>query len=101
MTKRKTKAQREAEQKDALRQIVLAVACGASQGEAFDGEFCMAAPDLQWFMQGLSRIFEPQLHESSRVFKSLNWIEYFETVDQATDLLWRFGCRASKVKWEG
>lgn len=93
-TKRKTKAQREAEQKAALLQRITDVYSGAV-GDAWDseaGNFADAAV-LSSVMPAMRKIFGEQNTENEWMW-SLHNLDHYEHPESATDFLFRAGIRA-------
>lgn len=95
MMKRKTKEQREAEAKIALRRRVCDIACGAA-GYQFDtdGEFA-TAEFLSRFVSALRAQFEVTDRNSTNdhLFTVAN-LSHYNDIDTATDFLFRYGVRA-------
>jgi len=91
MAKRKTKAQRETEQKAALRQRVADIATGAA-GYEFDcqGEFSTAEM-LSRFIPALKVQFDEE--GRSHLWNAGN-LNNYENIDSTADFLWEYGVRA-------
>ena len=95
---RKTKAQREAEQRAGLRRRVLNLAlgvnagCGLSIGET-DGDFyqVMGAEDFFTFLRAIQNVF-PQDAESTCTYDIWN-LHHFSDIEQAVEWLWERGIR--------
>lgn len=93
-TKRKTKAQREVEQKAALLQRITDVYSGAV-GDAWDSEAgnFADAEVLARVMPALSKIFGPQNDENEWMW-SLHNLGNYEQPEDACEFLFRAGIRA-------
>lgn len=92
MAKRKTKAQREAEQKAALRQRVADIVAGAA-GEDRDDDDCYVIYVTE--MSRLTAAVEARFGLEAEHPALGRWnLDEWETVGSLTDLLWRFDVRA-------
>lgn len=102
MAKRKTKAQREQEQYDALYQRVYDVVCGAC-GRAFDddGESDFLCPeDLSRVIPALQALFERKGHRGDEVVTLNEYLfmphnlNHYDTVSSIASFLWEHEVRA-------
>lgn len=92
--KRKTKAQREAEQKAALLRRVHDVYCGAigAQWDSVENGDFATAEQLSQIMWALKCLFGAQLEHD--YFWNIHHIKHFDNPESATDFLFDAGFRA-------
>ncbi len=90
-TKRKTKSQREAEQKAALYRRVHDVYCGAA-GKVWDGDDFATAENLSNIVPALRDIFGPQ-QEATYPWQP-HCLHYFNDANTAANFLFEHGYRA-------
>lgn len=103
-TKRKTKAQRETEQRAALEQRVLDIATGVVGSDAGDDEdgaeiiWAVNEPEhIQRFIGALESVFGAQVehHEETYSLLTRHWmISEYKDLESTVGLLWRLGVRA-------
>lgn len=91
-TKRKTKAQREAEQKAELYRRVHDVYCGA-KGQLWDGDDFATAQHLSLVVPALRDLFAAQHAEMIYPWQP-HCLSHFDTADTATEFLYAQGYRA-------
>ncbi len=93
--KRKTAAQRQAEERAALRQRICDIGLGATYGEADSEDYFFGAEELERFVTALKRTFSSGYsnRDEDPRFMSHN-IGSFGTIDKATDFLFEDGVRA-------
>ena len=90
-TKRKTKQQKEAEEKAALRQPIADVYAGAT-GWLIEAEDSISLESASRAITALRQLFN-RGEDYEFMWQSQN-LEHFETIDQATDFLYRYGVKA-------
>lgn len=84
------KQKREAEQKAALRQRIADVYCGAQGGLVADDEWA-TADLLSRVLPALRALFD---REGFHHLFFLGNLDYYDTIDSATDFFWDHGVRA-------
>lgn len=91
-TKRKTKAQREAEQKAALYRRVRDVYCGA-KGQLWDGDDFATAANLSNIIPALRDLFSSQ--QSELIYPwAPHCLSHYDTAESAAEFLFAQGYRA-------
>lgn len=91
-TKRKTKAQREAEQRAALLRRVHDVYCGA-KGQLWDSDDFSTAAQLSNIVPALRDLFASQHSEMTYPWQP-HCLHYYDTAESAADFLFSQGYRA-------
>ena len=98
MVKKKTKEQREYEQRQALRQRVEDICAGATYGEVYEysvDQYPFSATDLSRIVPALQKAFlcmEEGRH-NDYLFRPMQ-LDHYENVDSITDFLFDHGVRA-------